>query len=233
MKFIATVVGGTGLVGNFLIQELLADENCKQVNFITRRKIKLSHPKINECIIDFSREEDYKKHITGDVLFSCLGTTRAQAGSKEKQYLVDYTYQYTAAKAASENNIKNYVLVSSPWSSIDSSNYYCKMKAKLEIDVEALSFDKIAIIKPNGLIGERNTTRIGERYGLKIFSFLTRIIPPLRKHQPIQAIKVAKVMLLSFYKSLSSQSKVLMIERTELDELFKEKKTTHSNLYKK
>lgn len=218
MKYIATVVGGTGLVGSFLIQELIQDPNCSKIYLITRRKLDLSHPKIETCIIDFSIEKDYQNYIQGDVLFSCLGTTIKQAGSTENQYLVDYTYQYRAAQAASSNNVKYYVLVSSPWSSIDSTNFYRKMKAELERDIQALSFKKIAIIKPNGLIGNRKTTRLGEKYGLRIFAFLTSILPPLRKHQPIQASKVAKVMKRAFYKLQSHSSKLFHLQRAELNE---------------
>jgi len=38
--------------------------------------------------------------LTGDVLFSCLGTTIKAAGSQQAQWKVDYTYQYEAALSA-------------------------------------------------------------------------------------------------------------------------------------
>ena len=171
MKYSAVILGGTGLVGRFLVQELINDSQSFKIKLITRRTTSISHPKIEECIIDFNHYEDYLKHIKGDVLFSCLGTTLKQAGSKEKQYLVDYTYQYQAAKSAIQNNISNYVLVSSPWASLDSNNYYRKMKAKLEEDVIQLGFNKTVIIKPNGLVGKRSKPRLGEKYAMRFFIF--------------------------------------------------------------
>lgn len=200
MEFTAIIVGATGLVGSHLVELLIEDKNCKELKLITRRATNYQNPKITECIIDFNNINDYKKYIKGDVLFSCLGTTLKQAGNKENQYLVDYTYQYRAAKSAFENNVSNYILVSSPWAKLESNNYYRKMKAQLEEIISKLPFKKTIIIKPNGLIGKRSQPRFGEKYATTIFSFLIKIFPVLKKHQPIEAKKVAKAMLNSFYK---------------------------------
>ena len=45
-------------------------------------------------------------------VFSCLGTTLKDAGSKEAQKKVDFDYQYEFAKAAKENEVEDYILVS-------------------------------------------------------------------------------------------------------------------------
>ena len=42
-----------------------------------------------------------------------MGTNRKQAGSKEAQWTVDYTYQYEMARIAAQNGVKKYGLVSS------------------------------------------------------------------------------------------------------------------------
>ncbi|UTW67977.1 NAD(P)H-binding protein [bacterium SCSIO 12643] len=219
MKFTASVLGGTGLVGHFLTQELIADENCEKIIFITRKNTSLQHPKIETRIINFDHEPDYVKYIKGDVLFSCLGTTRAQAKSIRKHYLVDYHYQFRAAQAAAKNGVENYVLVSSPWSNIQSKNYYRKMKAELERDVQNLGFKKIALIKPNGLAGKRKKPRFGETYGIRLFNILAKCFPTLKKHQPIDAKKVAQIMLLMYYHNLTRDSILRTIERDELNKL--------------
>ena len=217
MEFTAVIIGATGLVGNHLVKLLINDEDCKELILITRRKTNFNHSKIVETIIDFSNKNDYLKHIKGDVLFSCLGTTRFQANSIENHYLVDYTYQFTAAKAAERNSVAQYILVSSPWSNIKSNNYYRKMKAELERDASNLSFEKVILIKPNGLIGKRKKIRFGERWLIPLFIGLTKIIPSLRKHQPIEAKQVAKAMLNSFYKK--NQIKVMSYSRNDVLEL--------------
>ena len=57
-------------------------------------------------VIDFDKIEVWKEYLTGDELYSALGTTIKKAGSKEAQYKVDFTYQFDVAKAASENGVK-------------------------------------------------------------------------------------------------------------------------------
>lgn len=71
-------------------------------------------------IIDFDKPKQWVNLVNGDVLFSCLGTTLKDAGSKDAQKKVDYTYQYQFAKAARENNLENYILVSSEMASVKS-----------------------------------------------------------------------------------------------------------------
>lgn len=221
-KYTAVVLGGTGLVGSFLINELLLDENCIEIKRITRRKISNTNAKIKDCIIDFNSPKDYNTHIKGDVLFSCLGTTLSQAGSKENQYQVDYNYQLQAAKSAIKNNIPKYILISSPWANIKSKNYYRKMKAELEEEIKKLSFKKIIFIKPNGLLGKRKETRLGEKFILPLFKFILKLLPNLNTHIPIEAEKVAKSLLNSYY--LKSNERILIFSRLAVLELSNKRK---------
>ena len=113
MNLTVNVIGATGLVGKQLVQQLLENNNFEKVRIFVRRKTGIEHPKLEQQIIDFKNEETWKKLLTGDVLFSTLGTTLKQAGSKEKEYEVDFTFNLNFAKVAKENGIPNYVLVSS------------------------------------------------------------------------------------------------------------------------
>ncbi|MFV0209145.1 hypothetical protein OBK13_08050 [Empedobacter falsenii] len=44
---------------------------------------------MQEIIVDFDQLENYSEYIIGDVAFSCLGTTLKDAGSKEKQRIIE------------------------------------------------------------------------------------------------------------------------------------------------
>ena len=103
------------------------------------------------------------------MLFSCLGTTLKDAGSKDKQFLVDYTYQYEFAKVASENDVSIYSLVSSTGANENSLFFYPKIKGKLEEAVKKLPFNTIHIFQPPTLIRQKELIRIGEKIGIKIF----------------------------------------------------------------
>jgi uncharacterized protein YbjT (DUF2867 family) len=225
MKFKAIVVGATGLIGKHLIEYLLKEETCESITVFVRRKSPWNkHPKVNEKIIDFTRLNDYQSDFKGDVLFSCLGTTLKQAGSREKQMEVDYGYQLKCAQLAKNNHVEQFVLVSSPWANNQSKNYYRKMKAVLEKDVLDLHFKKTIILKPNGLMGHRETKRFGESFGFKAFAFLSRIFTSLKKHQPILGSDVAKAMLLSFLQS-KKFPEIKTLSRTEINDFINQSDT--------
>ena len=83
----ALVIGATGASGQEIVNFLLKDPNYDSVNIFVRRKVDSSDVKLNVNVIDFSQLHLYKDIIKGDILFSALGTTLKDAGSKDKQYL--------------------------------------------------------------------------------------------------------------------------------------------------
>ena len=101
----AIVLGATGATGRALVQQLLEHPAFGSVSIFVRKAPALTHEKLKVHVIDFSKLQTYKNLIVGDVLFSALGTTRKDAGSKAKQYEVDYTYQYEFAKMALNNGV--------------------------------------------------------------------------------------------------------------------------------
>ena len=127
----AIVIGATGLVGSELIQLLIHDEYFTGIVSLVRRASGITDPKLTERIINFDEPATWKKHVTGDVLFSALGTTIALAKTKEEQYKVDFTYQFTVAKIAAQNGVTHYVLVSAAGASSTAKPFYMKMKGEL------------------------------------------------------------------------------------------------------
>ncbi len=182
MKRIANVIGANGLVGHSLVNKLLFHSEFGKVRIFVRRKTGVIHENLEEKIIDFDQPENWKHLVQGDVIFSTLGTTIKTAKTKEKQYLVDFTYQYEFAKAASENGVPAYVLVSSMGANPKSSVFYSRMKGELEEAVARLKFSKLIIFRPSILDGNRREKRSGEKIGLIISRFITRFI--LKKYRP-------------------------------------------------
>ncbi len=188
------VVGATGLVGSHILELLLSDDRYSKVLVFHRRSTGLSHPKLTEHIITFDSIEDWKDLLIGDELYSALGTTIKQAGSKEAQWTIDYDYQFEVAKAGAQNGIISYALVSSIGATNETNNFYLKMKGQLDDEVQRLGFKDTLIVRPSFLKGERKESRFWERVGIIAAELFTKI-PRLKKYKPIHAKQVAQAMI--------------------------------------
>lgn len=209
----AIVIGATGLVGSALVDLLIEDSRFNRVLVFSRRSIGRSSAKLEEQIIDFDRPESWKDRVKGDVLFSSLGTTLKQAGGKEKQHKIDYTYQYQFAEAAAKNRVPCYVLVSAPGADPDSSLFYNRIKGELERDVKQLNFPEVHFMQPSLLHGQRDQERFGEKLGYQVLKGLNAI-GLFKKYRAIDGNTVARAMINA---SLSQKAGVHL---HVLDEIF-------------
>lgn len=199
MNKTAIVIGATGLVGSEVLNLLLEDDRYQTVKVFHRRSTGIKHPKLEEHIIDFDSIHEWQHLITGDELYSTLGTTIKKAGSQEEQYTVDFTYQYEVAKAAAENGVQKYSLVSSAGADYQSRVFYSRLKGELDEAVKELPFKVITILRPSILDGDRKETRPAEKFGLLMARLFTKI-PGLKKYRPILGKKVAEGMINSLHK---------------------------------
>jgi uncharacterized protein YbjT (DUF2867 family) len=204
----AIVIGATGLVGNFITRKLLDDNRYVKVKVFVRRSLHINNPKLEEHLVDFDKMEFWKGDVFGDELYSALGTTIKKAGNKDAQYKIDFTYQFELAKAAVQNGVKKYLLVSSAGANYKSSNFYLRMKGKLDEKVQLLNFSHIWIFRPSYLVGVRNEQRLGEAIGIKIAGIIIKIIPALKKYRPIEASRVAEAMINSANQNISDKIKI-------------------------
>ncbi|MBW2637459.1 MAG: NAD(P)H-binding protein [Deltaproteobacteria bacterium] len=215
MKKKAIILGATGLVGRNLVKLLLDDDRYEGVTVFVRRSTGSLHPKLTEHSVDFDNPGPWEALVTGEDLFSCLGTTIKKAGSKDAQYTIDYTYQYRTAKAAAENGVTTYVLVSSSGANPHSRIFYSRIKGELDRHVKGLPFQTVCILKPSVLMGEREEKRTGESLGVFLGKILIPLIPPLKKYRPIPAETVAKAMI----KAANDPDRQAISEY-ELEEIF-------------
>jgi uncharacterized protein YbjT (DUF2867 family) len=187
----ALVIGSTGLVGGHLLRTALADPRFQTVRSFARRPLGLEHPKLQAHVVNFREPETFAPLLTGDVLFSALGTTRKQAGSKQAQFEVDYTFQLQVAQAAARNGVGTYLLISSSGADADSRLFYPRIKGELERDVRLLGFSRVRILRPGILEGARERKRPAEHAAARLMHGL-RFIPGLRALRPIHGRQVAR-----------------------------------------
>ena len=210
----AIVIGATGATGKELVKLLLDDEDFQKVKIFIRRDDDLNHPKLEKFIVDFDRIDDWKNDVRGDVLFSALGTTLKQAGSEDAQRKVDFSYQFETAKAAAENGVENYVLVSSTGADSKSFFFYPRMKGELEEAVKPLNFQKIHIFQPGILERNIDDDRLFENLGLTAIKTLNSI--GLFKSQKPMPVKILAEKMIKISKSAAVEK----VNYYKLDEIF-------------
>ena len=190
----ALVIGATGATGSELVNKLLIDDEFIHVTIFVRTAPNIKHEKLKIHKIDFKDLKKYKDTIKGDILFSALGTTKKDAGGKDQQYEIDYTYQYKFAKIAAENGVGQFSLVSSVGANAKSFFFYPKIKGALEEAVKKLDFQKIDIFQPPMLIRQPDLMRDGEKSGIKILNRLNKI-GILKSQKPLAVEALAEKML--------------------------------------
>lgn len=200
------VIGATGATGFSLVQQLLKDNRVHEVVVFIRSEFPLTNDKLKVHQIDFNNQDEWASLVQGDVAFSCLGTTLKQAGSKEKQWKVDFEYQYNFAKNASLNKTPVFVLVSAQGANSDSKMFYSRMKGELENAIGKLSFEKFVIMKP-GLLKRPDSDRFTERLAEKMLNAFNSI-GVFKSFKPLPVQVLASKMI---EKALSTEEDGLVI----------------------
>ncbi len=192
----ALLAGATGLVGGFVLDQLLQDPTYDSVIVLTRKSLGNNHPKLKEVIVNFDKLEKYSNEIKADAVFCCLGTTIKTAGSQEAFKKVDYEYPLRLAEIAKQNGTKTYLLISALGSSKSSIIFYNRVKGEVEDAIGKLNFDAFHILQPSLIIGERKENRMGEGIAQKLSPVYDALMfGPLTKYKSIKAEQIAKAMI--------------------------------------
>ena len=192
----ALLAGATGLIGSQLLPLLLASDRYAKVIVVGRRAVPTIHPKLVQVITELDQLEAVRLKLIADDVYCCLGTTMAQAGSKEAFYKVDFLYVVQLAALAASNFAAQLLVVSSMGADAESRIYYSRVKGEMEAAVRQTPFRAIHIFRPSLLLGERAAPRLGERLGaLGLRGLRPLLRGPLLKYRPVSGAAVAAAML--------------------------------------
>ena len=192
----ALVFGSTGLVGSHLLDQLIKNENYNKIKLFVRSEININDLKVEIVKTDFNNIEKHKEEMTGDHCYFCIGTTKQNSPDKDEYRRVELDLPKQIAQITKSNSVNSFVFVSSGYADPNSSGDYLKFKGLVEEELKRLSFNKLGIMRPSFLIGDRKEKRLGEKLGIFVFKLLSPLfLGPLKKMKPIQSEKVAKAMI--------------------------------------
>jgi len=189
---VAVIAGSTGLIGGQLLALLLSSGRYDKVIAFTRKDLPV-HAKLIQVNIKGGMIGKLEPTWNVDDVFCCLGTTMAKAHTKEKFYLVDFTYPLLLAQNSLARGAKQYLLVSALGADKKAAIYYNQVKGEIEKAITKSGFQTVHIFRPSLLLGPRAEKRFAEdaaKFFYKIFGFL---MPS--KYKAIDSLKVAKAMI--------------------------------------
>jgi len=195
---IATIVGATGMIGNYLLEALLQDDHFSTARIIVRRPYQKTDPKMEVKLVDFNDTESLKLALEGsDTIFCCIGTTQKNVNGDNSLYRkIDYDIPLKTAQLGKEIGCEKFIIISSVGANNHSSTFYLKLKGELENAIQSLDLETVHIFQPSMLLGDRKEKRTGERLLQGSMNLVSGLFfGSLRKFKAIHGKIVARAML--------------------------------------
>ena len=193
----AALLGATGMIGSYLLEQLLTDPYFGTVRVIVRRPFTRQHPKLEAKLVDFNDYESLKLAIDGsDILFCTIGTTQNNVkGDKELYRKIDFDIPVKAARICKETGCEKYVIITSVGANANSGTFYLKLKGEVEDAIKQIDPGAIHIMQPSMLLGNRKESRITEKLVQGPMNVVSYFLGGrLRKYRSIQGNVVATAM---------------------------------------
>lgn len=186
-------VGASGLVGQRVLARLLESPAVERVVAPTRRALDIAHSRLHNPVVDFDSLPGDADWWAVDAVICTLGTTIADAGSRDAFRRVDHDYPLQVARIARRHGARTYALNSAMGAHAGSSVFYSRIKGELEDALAALDYPSLVLVRPGLIDGERARPRAGEAVALAVSRVLRPLLP--MRWRPSRAMKIADALV--------------------------------------
>lgn len=192
------LVGATGLVGREVIGACVGREDIR-LAAVARREMPLpTGARMELFVADPANWGEVFEALRPKALICALGTTWKQAGEDEAAFrAVDKELVLATARAAHAHGVERMVVVSSVGADPYAKSFYLKVKGEVERELGKIGFQRLDILRPGLLRGERGgDRRRAERLGIAISPLLNLALHgKYRRYRAIDASEVARAAL--------------------------------------
>ena len=187
------LVGASGLVGQQVLRQALADPGISRLTAPTRKPLAPAH-RLDNPVVDFEGLPADVAWWKVDAVICTLGTTMAQAGSEAAFRRVDHDYPLAVARLARAAGARAFVLNSALGAAAGSRVFYSRVKGEVEDAIIALGYPSLTLVRPSLLDGgPRRDSRPGERVALWFARGLRPLIPA--RYRAVATDAVARSLL--------------------------------------
>jgi uncharacterized protein YbjT (DUF2867 family) len=186
------LVGATGLVGQAVMRQALADPRVEKLVAITRKALP-AHARLENHLVDFDALPADAAWWNVDGGICTLGTTMREAGSHPQFRKVDVDYPLTVARLLHEHGARSFAFNSSIGANPKARAFYRRVKGEVEQRLIAGGFHSLTLVRPSGILGPRQPHRAWEARTIKLFHSLRPVLP--RHYRVVPADKIAMALL--------------------------------------
>ena len=186
------LVGATGLVGQSVLRQALADSRVSKVVAVTRNPLP-PQPRLENPLVDFDALPTDAPWWQVHAGICTLGTTMREAGSHAAFRKVDVDYPLAVAKLLYDNGAKSFAFNSSIGANPKARAFYNRVKGEVEQRLIAGGFPSLTLVRPSGILGPRKPHRAWEARTIRVFHSLRPVLP--RHYRVVPADKIARALL--------------------------------------
>jgi uncharacterized protein YbjT (DUF2867 family) len=186
------LVGATGMVGSAVVRAAPAG-----LHILVRRPADDLPAGVRQTVAPTEEWAQAIAKAAPDVVASALGTTIRQAGSQGAFRAVDHDLLLAVAKAARDAGARHFITVSSVGASAISASFYLRTKGEVEEALGAMGFERVDILRPGLLTGERRGSfRAGEAMAMIAAPVTDALMRGrMRRYRSVPGETVARAML--------------------------------------
>jgi uncharacterized protein YbjT (DUF2867 family) len=198
------LAGASGLTGGLALERLLARPLAQRGLVLAPVRRKLEHADPALRLIAFEPTDQARDpELTGALraalghsdlgcFLCCLGSTIAKAGSRAAFEAIDRELVLRLARIARRLGARQAIVVSSVGADPGASNFYLAVKGRMEQEIGALGFERVDLLRPGLLLGERTESRPIEALSQRVLPWFNPLLRgALTRYRAIDAAMVA------------------------------------------
>lgn len=193
MSIRVLLVGASGVVGQQVLKQALAEPRVSHVIALTRTSLPPAD-KLENHVVDFLNLPFDAPWWAVDAVICTLGTTMKSAGTQSAFAFVDRDLPILVAQLARRAGATKYSLNSSIGANLN-GNFYLRTKAEAENGIRAVAYPSYTIVRPSLIDADRAESRLGETIGRVVARIFHPLIP--KHYRPVNPENIATALLQS------------------------------------
>lgn len=188
------MIGATGAVGERVARHLARSPNVERLTLLGRRTVAdLAGDRIHQHQVDVEQPASYRSLLAGHQAAVCtLGIGQPSRVDPDTFVRIDKLAVLGFATECQRAGVRGFHLLSSVGANPKSRSLYLRTKGELEVGLESLRFERLALFEPSMILTPTNRYGVGQGILLRLWPAIGwALVGPLRKYRGIAVDRLA------------------------------------------